>query len=469
MSRRVAVLGGGIAGLAAAHRLAERGLAPVLFETGARLGGALATERRDGFTMELGADSILTEKPWAVALAERIGFAGRLVGTRAGERRTWVVRAGRLAPLPEGFMLMAPTDLAALARSPVFSWRGKLRMVLDLVLPRGPERPDESLADFVRRRLGQEALERVAEPLVGGIYSADPERLSLAATMPRFREIERTHRSLVLGLRATAAARGTSGARYDLFVAPADGMEALVSAIARRLPEGAVRLGAAVEGVSRASGGWRVRAGGEPFDVDALVVALPAWEASRLLAPLDAELGRLVGDLAYTSAATVNLAYRTGDVADRLRGFGFVVPAIERRALLACTFSSRKYPGRAPDGHELVRGFLGGALRPDPLALNDAEIVATVRKELADLAGIAAEPLFARVARWPRAMPQYAVGHLARVETIEARAARLPGVALAGAAYRGVGIPDCVRSGEAAADAVSDAPAPAPSETRPRN
>jgi oxygen-dependent protoporphyrinogen oxidase len=459
MSRRVAVLGGGIAGLAAAHRLAERGLAPVLLEAGSRLGGALATERRDGFTMETGADSILTEKPWALALAERIGFAERLVGTRPGERRTWVVRGGRLAPLPEGFMLMAPTDILATARSNVFSWPGKLRMALDLVLPRGPERPDESLADFVRRRLGREALERVAEPLVGGIYSADPERLSLAATMPRFREIERTHRSLILGLRAAAGARRTSGARYDLFVAPAEGMEALVRAVAARLPEGAVRLGARVEGVARESGRWRVRAGGEPLDVDALVVALPAWEATRVLAPLDAELGRLVGDVVYTSAAIVNLAYRSADVGDRLHGFGFVVPAIERRALLACTFSSRKYPGRAPDGHELVRAFLGGALRPDPLAMDDAAIVATVRRELADLAGVAAEPLFARVTRWPRAMPQYAVGHLARVEAIEARAAGLPGVALAGAAYRGVGIPDAVRSGEAAADALAGGPA----------
>jgi oxygen-dependent protoporphyrinogen oxidase len=366
-----------------------------------------------------------------------------------------VVRAGRLAPLPAGFMLMAPTDLVALARSPVFSWPGKLRMALDLVLPRGPDRPDESLADFVRRRLGQEALERVAEPLAGGIYSADPERLSLAATMPRFREVERTHRSLVLGLRAAAAARGTAGARYDLFVAPADGMEAFVAAIARRLPEGAVRLGATVEGVAREDGRWRIRAGGEPLDADALIVALPAWEAARVLAPLDAELGRLLGGVGYASTAIVNLAYRSPDVADRLRGFGFVVPAIEGRALLACTFSSRKYPGRAPEGHELVRAFLGGALRPDPLAMDDATMVATVRRELADLAGIAAEPLFSRVTRWPRAMPQYAVGHLARVEAIEARAAGLPGVALAGAAYRGVGIPDCVRSGEAAADALT--------------
>jgi oxygen-dependent protoporphyrinogen oxidase len=465
--RRVAVVGGGVAGLAAAHRLVElareRGT-PVdvlLLEARDRLGGTIASERVGGFTIEAGPDSILTEKPWAVDLCRRIGFADRLVGTRAGERRTFVVHAGRLEPLPEGFLLLAPTDLWALAASPLFSWRGKLRMLLDLVLPRRTGAADESLADFVRRRLGREALERVAQPLVGGIYTADPERLSLAATMPRFVELERRHRSLILGLRGArqAVTDGGSGARYALFVAPADGMEALVAAIAERLPEGVVRTSAPVEGLAHDGGRWRLRAGGEALAVDALVMAAPAYTAADLLAPLDAGLAQALGGIEYASSATVTLAYRAPDLpADALRGFGFVVPAVEGRALIACTYASRKFPHRAPEGHELLRGFIGGALRPDLLALDDAILVATVQGELRTLLGITAVPELTRVHRYPRAMPQYAVGHLERVAEIEARAAALPGLALAGGAYRGVGLPDCVRSGETAAEAVGGPP-----------
>ncbi len=452
MSPRVAVVGGGVAGLAAAHRLLERGARDlVVLEAGDRLGGSVATERAGGFTMEAGADSMLTEKPWAADLCERLGVP--LVGTREGERRTYVVHAGRPEPLPDGFFLLAPTDLAALATSRLFSWRGKLRMALDLVLPRGAEVADESLASFVRRRLGREALERVAEPLVGGIYTADAERLSLAATMPRFRDLERRYRSLILGLRATSGASRGAGARYALFVAPAGGMGALVDALARRLPEGVIRLRTAVTALTRDGGEWRLDTGSGTLTADALVMAAPAHAAAPLLARLDAELGRLLAGIEYASSATVTLAYRSADLPP-LGGFGFVVPAAERRPLIACTYASRKFPGRAPEGHELLRAFVGGALRADVLARDDAALLEVVREELRGLVGIAAAPVMARVHRHLLAMPQYAVGHLERVEAIEKRAAALPGVMLAGAAYRGVGVPDCVRSGEAAADRV---------------
>ena len=465
-ARRMVVVGGGMAGLAAAHRLVEhartRGAAAevLLLEAGDHLGGTISTERRDGFVIEGGPDSILTEKPWAVDLCRRIGFAERLVGTRDGERRTYVVHRGRLLPLPEGFLLMAPTDLGALAASPLFSWRGKLRMALDLILPRGRAVADESLASFVRRRLGREALERVAQPLVGGIYTADPERLSLAATMPRFRELERTHRSLVLGLRAQAAAptRGGAGARYALFVAPADGMGALVSALAQRLPEGVVRLNAPVQALARDTGHWHLQVGGEPLVADALVLATPAYTAAALLAPVDPQLAAALDGIDYASSATVTLAYAAAGVpAGALRGFGFDVPAVERSPLLACTYASRKFPGRAPEGHELVRAFLGGALRPDVVDFDDQTLLALVRAELRALVGITAAPGLTRIHRYRRAMPQYAVGHLDRIAAIEAHVGALPGLALAGAAYRGVGIPDCVRSGEAAADAMASA------------
>jgi oxygen-dependent protoporphyrinogen oxidase len=455
---RVVVVGGGITGLAAAHRVRER--APeaqvVVVEAAGRLGGTIATEQVGGFRVEGGPDSILTEKPWAADLCARLGV--ELVGTRAGERRTFVVHAGRLEPLPEGFLLLAPTSLRPLLASPLFSWRGKLRMALDLVLPRRRDAGDESLAAFVRRRLGREALERVAQPLVGGIYTADPERLSLAATMPRFRDLERRHRSVVLGLRAAARAapQAGAGARYALFVAPAEGMEALVAALARRLPEGALRLAAPAAGLARVGGRWRLRAGREPLEADALVLAVPAHAAGGLLGPLDPGLGAALGGIEYASSATVSLAFRDADVPG-LRGYGFVVPASEGRPLLACTYSSRKFPGRAPAGHELLRAFVGGALRPDLASADDETLVDLVRAELRQLLGVAAAPLLVRVRRHPRAMPQYAVGHLERVAEVERRAAALPRVALAGAAYRGVGLPDCVRSGEAAADAVLDA------------
>jgi oxygen-dependent protoporphyrinogen oxidase len=459
-SRRVvAVVGGGIAGLAAALRLVERvheGAPPVdvlLLEGGERLGGTIATEHTGGFVVEGGPDAMLSEKPWATALCERIGFARELVGTRDADRRTYVLSRGRLQPLPEGFLLLAPTSLWPLATSPLFSWPGKLRMALDLVLPRARGTRDESLADFVRRRLGREALERVAQPLVGGIYTADPERLSLAATMPRFLELEQRHRSIILGLRATAAgARGTAGARYSLFVAPARGMGSLVAAIARRLPEGVIRLRAPVEGLGREGGRWQLRAGREALAADALVLAAPASGAGPLLEPHDADLGRLLAGIEYASSATVTFGFRTADVPG-LRGFGFVVPAVERRTLLACTYASRKFAGRAPEGHELLRSFVGGALRPDLARLDDDALLGAVRDELRVLLGITATPLLVRVHRFSRAMPQYAVGHLDRLAAIDARVAALPGLALAGGGYRGVGIPDCVRSGEAAADA----------------
>jgi oxygen-dependent protoporphyrinogen oxidase len=453
--KRVAVVGAGIAGLAAAHRLVERRETEVvLLEAAGRAGGTIVTERMGGFTIEGGPDAILTEKPWAAELCERVGVP--LVGTREGERRTYVVRRGRLRALPEGFLLLAPTDLRALARSPVFSWHGKLRMAFDLVLPRARGDADESLGSFVRRRLGREALDRVAQPLAGGIYTADVERLSLAATMPRFRELERRHRSIILGLRAQAGGERAAGARYSMFVAPAEGMGALVDALARRLPEGVLRLRAPVVGIVHADGRWRLRAGGEPIAADALVIAAPAHAAAALFDPVDAALGRELRAIEYASSATVTLAYRAADAAG-LRGFGFVVPAIERRALIACTWAGRKFPGRAPEGAELVRGFVGGALRPDLVELDDAALAEAVRRDLRELAGITAAPTLVRVHRHRRAMPQYAVGHLDRVAAIEARTAALPALALAGAAYRGVGIPDCVRGGEAAADAVLSA------------
>ena len=459
---RVLVVGGGVTGLAAAHRATElareRGvdLDLKLIEARERLGGTIATERTDGFLVESGPDSFLSEKPWALALCRRLGVENRLVRTDDRSRKIFVWFRGRLHALPDGFQLLAPTRLAPFATSSLFSWRGKARMALDLILPRGGG-GDESLGAFVRRRLGPEALDRVAQPLVAGIYTADPEELSLAATMPRFLELERRERSVILGLRramARAPMPGTSGARWSLFVTFADGMQTLVETLARRLPDSAVVLRQRAASLERQGDTWRLRSGeGVRFDADRVILAGESHGAARLARYVDPTLAVLLGDIEYAGAATVSLGYRRADVPHPLDGFGFVVPRSEGRRVLAATFSSVKYPGRAPDGHVLLRCFLGGAMDEAALAEDDAALVARARGELREALGIVAEPVLVRASRWPLSMPQYRVGHLARIETIERRASGIPGLYLAGGAYRGVGIADCVRSGEAAAEA----------------
>jgi oxygen-dependent protoporphyrinogen oxidase len=463
---KVVVVGGGVAGLAAAHRAlelaGERGIAIelTLLEARDRLGGTIETERIDGFLVEAGPDSFISEKPWALALCRRLGIEDQLVRTDDRHRRTFVWHRGRLHPLPDGFQLLAPTRLAPFVTSSLFSWPGKLRMALDLVLPRGTPGGDETLGSFVRRRLGREALERVAQPLVAGIYTADPDDLSLGATMPRFLELERRERSVILALwRASRRApmSGTSGARWSLFVTFAGGMSELIDALARRLPPGSVRLKQRASTIARDGDRWRVAlADGDAVDAEGVIVATESHVAARLLRYVDPQLGALLGEIAYSSAATVSLAYRRADVSHPLDGFGFVVPHTEGRALLAGTFSSVKYLGRAPEGFVLLRAFVGGALGGDVLSKGDEDLVAQARRELADALGVAGEPVLTRIHRHPASMPQYRVGHLDRIETIERKVESLPGLRLAGGAYRGVGIADCVHSGEAAAEALLD-------------
>lgn len=470
---KLVVVGGGITGLAAAHRAVElarqhaRSLDLVLLEAGDRLGGTIRTERHRGFLVDCGPDSFLSEKPWALALCRRLGLEPRLVRTSDRFRRTFVLLGGRLHPLPEGFQLLAPTRIAPFVASPVFSALGKLRMSLDLVLPRGGA-DDESLGGFVRRRLGQEALERVAQPLVAGIYTADPDALSLAATMPRFLDIERRDRSLILGLRraarrAPAASQGASGARWSLFVTLADGMEELIRALEASIPAEAVRLKERVVEVRPEGARWRLGlAGGGREDADGVILACEAHQAARMLRYADPGLVHLLEEIPYASSATVTLGYRRDAIGHPLDGFGFVVPRTEGRPIVACTFSSVKYPGRAPDGHVLLRVFLGGALDEAAVVRDDDAMTRTACQQVTEVLGARGRPLFARVRRYVRAMPQYLVGHLHRVEAIERVVARRPGLALAGGAYRGVGISDCVRSGEEAAARLLGVPADRP-------
>lgn len=472
--KRIVVVGGGISGLTAAHRLVERGretraaVDVLLLEADARLGGIIHTHPRDGFLLEGGPDSFISEKPAAVELAKRIALTDRLIETNSDHRRSFVVRRKRLHSVPEGFQLIAPSRFWPFVQSDIFSWRGKARIGLDLLLPTragANGRDDESLASFVRRRLGREALERMAQPMVGGIYTADPEQLSLRATMPRFLEQEQEHGSIIRALRSGGrkqqhAERGTSGARYSLFLSFNDGMQILTDRLAQLLPPRTVRLHTKVESLrfNYQTKQWSVEIDdGKQIDADAVCLALPAYVAAKLLRGVDAPLAADLDAIPYASTATINLAYKRRDIPHPLDGFGFVVPFIERLATLACTFSSVKFPGRAPEGYALLRAFVGGWLQPEMFALDEDQMVEAVRRDLRTLLGVEGPPLFVHVEKWARSMPQYHLGHLERIERIRARLRVLPSLHLAGNAYAGTGLPDCIRSGETAADQMLDA------------
>jgi protoporphyrinogen/coproporphyrinogen III oxidase len=465
MRKRVVVLGGGITGLAAALRLIEsdESLDVTLIEARDRLGGVLETVHRDGYLIERSADNFITTVPAAIELCRRIGFANQLIPTSSQERGAMVVHRGRLVRVPAGFMLMAPARAWPLVTTPLLSPLGKLRLAAEYFVARRQSDADESLASFSRRRLGNQVFERIVQPLVSGIYTADPEKLSMRATLPRFVEMERQWGSLVRGARRAPTGESDlagSGARYGLFVAPREGMSSMVAAIAARLPPETVRLGCRAEQIAReADGSWSVRlsaGNGESATLKcaAIVVALAAPAAAGLLRPLDGELAGELAQIEYAGTAIVSLGLRRDQVAHPLNSFGFVVPAVEKRRILAASFSSIKYPGRAPQGSLLVRVFLGGACQQEMLDLDDETLRRIAWEELAALIGARGRPEFVEVTRWPGCMPQYHVGHLDRVARIEAAAARLPNLALAGSAYRGVGIGHCVASGEEAAERI---------------
>lgn len=456
---RIVIIGGGISGLAAAHRILELNTAVhvTVIEASDRLGGTIQTEHRDGFLLERGPDSFISEKPQALALAKRLGLESQLIQTNEEFRRSFIVRDGRLRAVPEGFQLMAPSRMLPFITSGIFSLAGKARMAADLILPRKNTNgtSDESLASFVRRRLGQEALARMAQPMVGGIYTADPETLSLRATLPRFLDMEQKHRSLILAMlrQSRAQKSGTSGARYSLFVSFERGMQVLVDALTE-----VTRIKADVRLKTRAQRltldrGWRIYTDKEEqFAADAVCLAVPAYVAAALLNDTNAHLAEKLHAIKYASTSTINFGYRRAAIRHPLNGFGFVVPFIEKRSLIACTFSSVKFSGRAPDGYVLLRAFAGGALQPEIFALDEDDMVRRVEADLRELLAIREDPRFIEVAKWERSMPQYEVGHLERVGEIEKLAEEVPGLALAGNAYRGAGIPDCVRSGEQAAE-----------------
>ncbi len=445
---RVAIVGGGITGLAAAYALA--GHEVLLFERGPRLGGKILTERLDGFLLEAGPDSFLTTKPQAVEVSRALGLGDELIGTSPG-RTVYVLSRGRLHPLPEGLMLIAPTKVAPFLRSGLFSWGEKARIAADLLVPPGRD-GDESLGAFVRRRMGRAALDRLAAPLLAGIYAGDAERLSLQATFPQLRELERRHGSLIAGVlaqRRTAGA-GAGDGRLPLFMTIRGGLDRLVGALAAA--SGAdVRTGTEVAAIGPDGAGYVLDlAAGGRVDVDALILATPSYAAADLLATLAPEAAALLRQIAYASTATISLAYREEEL-PRLAGHGFVVARSEGYRITACTWASAKWPDRAPPGYGLLRAYVGSASDPRALDRSDAEIIALVRSDLAEAMRLTASPILARVSRWPRSMPQYALGHLERLAEVERLLSWHPRFSIAGAGYRGIGLPDCIKQGMAAA------------------
>jgi oxygen-dependent protoporphyrinogen oxidase len=458
-SRRVAVIGGGITGLAAAHRLVELqpNVSVTLVEAGARLGGVLETVHRDGFLVEGGADNWITNVPWATDLCERIGFADQLVETNAAHRGAFVIRRGKLRKIPPGFVVMAPSRLWPVITTRILSPWGKLRLACESFVSKRTEQDDENLASFVRRRLGRETYDRLVQPLIGGIYTGDPELLSLRSTMPRFQDMELEYGSLTRAIRLQGKDKSTasdSGARYSMFVAPRDGLSSLIDAISARLPANSVRLSSTVTRIARHGAQWIVQTtnGTEAESFDAVILATSAQATAKLLSELDPQLADELGAIPHESCSIVSLGYRREQISHPLDGFGLVVPRIEKRNILSASFSSVKYPGRAPDGHVLVRVFVGGAFQPELAALPDDALKQVAATDLGNLLGIQGEPQLVEISRRPAAMPQYYVGHEARVDRIEDRMALHDGLRLAGNAFHGVGIPHCIHSGQQAAE-----------------
>ena len=461
---QVVVVGGGIAGLAAAHRLTR--LSPrvsvTLVEGSERLGGKIVTERVDGFVIEGGPDSFLSAKPRGVGLCRELGLEETLQGTTPRRRRAFVLRGSRLHDLPEGLTGLVPTRLGPMLRSPLVSPLGKARMALDYALPPRRGDDDEALGAFVRRRLGREVYDRLVEPLMAGIYAGDGERLSLAATFPQLRRGEREHGGLIRGVLAAKRAATTAGSAppgRPGFLTPRGGLGELVDGLVARLRTGGVRilLGAPVAsvGLTRPGGNDRFTvelADGRALAADAVVVAAPAFAAAGMLAALDAPLAAELAAIPHASSAIVSLAFPREDIPHPLDGYGYVIPRVEGRPALACTWTSSKWGHRAPEGQVLMRVFLGRFGREEALGGTDDDLVTLARDELRNVLGIEAAPLLCRVHRWRYGMPQYVLGHPARLAAIERRLKALPGLALAGNAYRGVGIPDCIASGEAAAE-----------------
>ncbi len=453
----VIIVGGGISGLSTAYYLAQGGVASTILESRPRLGGVIQTERVEGCTIEAGPDSFLSIKPAALDLIRELGLADQVIGSNDHLRVTYVRKRGRLVPLPDGLMMVVPTRILPLLTTKLLSWRTKLRMGMELLRAPKATTRDQSVAEFVEEHYGAEAVDYLAEPLLSGIYGGDPRALSVTAVLPRFVELANRYGSLTKGVLAERARAMQARAGADsppLFRTLKDGLGQLVDAIVRSIDGKARVRQVRAEAVERAGTGFLIRAGGGWLQADRLVMACEAHSGAALLGGVDGRVAELLGAVPYSSSMTVALGFDAADFARPPGGFGFLVPKKERRRLVACTWVGTKFPHRAPEGSILARCFLGGMEDAAVLEESDEAVLAAVRDELREIAGVTAQPRFWRIARWPRSMAQYAVGHPQRVAELEARVSAIPGLYLAGNAYQGIGVPDCIRMGKAAARAI---------------
>jgi oxygen-dependent protoporphyrinogen oxidase len=450
---QVIIVGGGIAGLSVAYELFRRGISFTLLEAGSRAGGVVLSEQVDGFTIDAGPDSLLVQKPEGIRLCEELGLKDRLVPTKR-PRIAYIQRDGRLHPLPAASVLGIPTKWGPFIRTPLFSWSGKARMAMEIAIARRQTGDDESIGSFMERRFGTEAKEYLAEPLLAGIHAGDVDRLSLGALFPRFRDVERTYGSLLRGFRkeqlrppAQPTSAGSDGG--GVFRSLAGGLSELIEALVRTLPAESICLRTPATSVSFNGSGYRVATADATISSDAVVLASPAYATARIIRSFNPVLADLCDEVPYASTATVALAFARSAIANPLNGSGFVVPRVERTGILAASWLSSKWPGRAPDDRVLMRTFVGGARDPAGFERGDDELVARSLDALRPLIRITGAPLFSRVYRWERASAQHEVGHLERLGRIEAALARHPGLFITGSGFRGVGIPDCVADGRA--------------------
>lgn len=467
---RIIIIGGGIAGLSAAY-YAQKNIPDAhitLIESASYWGGKITTDRvafgGGQFIIEGGPDTFLASKPWGVALCKELGLDERLHGTNQNKKNTYVLNKGRLLPLPDGLAMMIPSDVPSILRSRLISWAGKLRMGLDFLQPAKAVNGDETLGAFVSRRLGREAYENLIEPLMSGIYAGDGDQLSLASTFPYLRDLETKYGSLARGaLEMRKKSNGKVQGSRSAFLTPTTGLAEIVEALVEslRLKGASLRLNTRVTSITRnlKRGAWNVTLDTETLETDSLILATPAYVSGTLLASFAPELGSTLQSIPYASTATVSLAYRLSDIPHELDGYGYVIPRREGRKALACTWTSTKFPHRAPEGYALIRVFVGraGQELPSPNgrgAGGEGELLEVAKEELKLTLGITAEPLVSRVFLWDKAMPQYNLGHPEILKRVDTALEKHPGLALAGNGYRGIGIPDCIHSGELAVERV---------------
>ncbi|HEY3374691.1 MAG TPA: protoporphyrinogen oxidase [Candidatus Aquicultor sp.] len=476
--KKVAIVGGGVTGLAAAYSISKAidagaDLDYIVLEKDQRFGGKIMTVRTDdGYVIEGGPDCFVSTKPQIFELAKQLGFEERFICSNDELKKTYILADKKLREMPDGLMMMVPTKILPFITTDLFTWPGKIRMAMDLVIPKKKEPGDETLASFVTRRLGREALDRIAEPLVAGIHAGDPDTMSLEATFPNFLEMEQNYGSMIRGMLASRKAQ-MSASKKAQADAPSDkprpkrtffmtfkgGMLDLIDVLVKALDKDKIVKGAEVKSIDEVKGAngqtsyKLIMADGATIEADAVILASPANSSGNLVRSVDSQMADVLTEIPQVSSATVTMAFRTKDLKHDLKGFGFVVPSVEGRNIMATTWSSSKWSYRAPDGeHAIIRAFVGGAKAQEKAFMSDDEMKAAVRAELKDILGIDAEPIHTWIFRWPNGMPQYTTGHMDRVNKIDERMAEHPGLYLAGGSYRGVGVPDCVASGTKSAE-----------------